>query len=80
MVFTELLRATAVFARSIKVLGWQPGSPKSLEHEFPIKNVLIFFFEIHRTSDTSMGSVALRKNAYGLYSTFTSQGSDCKVK
>ena len=58
MVFTELLRATAVFARSIKVLGWQPGSPKSLEHEFPKKNVLTFF-EIHRTSDTSMGSVAL---------------------
>ena len=53
MVFTELLRATSVFARSIKVLGWQPGSPKSLEHEFPKKNVPNFF-EIHRTSDTSM--------------------------
>ena len=58
MVFTELLRATSVLARSIQVLGWQPGSPKSLEHEFPKKNVPNFF-EIHRTSDTSMGSVAL---------------------
>ena len=42
MVFTVLLLARAVIARSIKVLGWQPGSPKSLEHEFPKKNVLIF--------------------------------------
>ena len=58
MVFTVLLLARAVIARSIKVLGWQPGSPKSLEHEFPKKNVLNFF-EIHRTSDTSLGSVAL---------------------
>ena len=58
MVFTELLRATSVFARSIKVLGWQPGSPKSLEHEFP-KKKCPDFFEIPRTSDTSIGSLAL---------------------
>ena len=74
MVFTELLRATGVFARSIKVLGWQPGSPKSLEHEFPKKNVLIFF-EIHRTSDTSKGSVALSNHAYGLHGISISQSS-----
>ena len=30
------------------------------------------FFEIHRTSETSMGSVALANHAYGLYGTFTS--------
>ena len=27
MGFTETLLARAVFAKSIKVLGWQPGSP-----------------------------------------------------
>ena len=68
----------AVFARSIKVLGWQPGAPKTREHGFP-KKILIFFFEIHRTSDNSIGSVALRNHAYGLYGTSTSQSSVCKV-
>ena len=29
--------AIAVFARSIKMLGWQPGAPKSREHDFPKK-------------------------------------------
>ena len=57
MVCAESLLARAVFARSIKVLGWQPGAPKSREHDFLKKNVL--FFEIHRTSNTSMGSVSL---------------------
>ena len=58
MVSTELLLARAVFTKSIKVLGWQAGAPKSREHDFPKKkNVL--FFELHRTSDTSMGSVSL---------------------
>ena len=58
MGFTERLLARAVFAMSIKVLGWQAGAPKSREHDFPKKkNVL--FFEFHRTSDTSMGSVSL---------------------
>ena len=28
MVSTELLLATSIFARSIKVLGWQSGPPK----------------------------------------------------
>ena len=28
MVSTELLLATSIFARSIKVLGWQSGAPK----------------------------------------------------
>ena len=42
MVSAESLLARAVFARSIKVLGWQPGAPKSREHDFPKKNVLIF--------------------------------------
>ena len=58
LVFTDLLLASAVFARSIKVLGWQPGAPKFREHDFPKKNP-VFFFEFHRTSDTSMGSVSL---------------------
>ena len=39
---TELLLARAVIARSINVLGWQTGAPKSREHAFPKKNVLIF--------------------------------------
>ena len=53
---TEILLARAAFARSIKVLGWQPGAPKSREHAFPKKNPT---FENYRTSDASMGSVAL---------------------
>ena len=39
---TEILLARAVFTRSIKVPGWQPGAPKPREHDFPGKNVLIF--------------------------------------
>ena len=42
MGFTKLLRARAVFAKSIKVLGLQPGAPKPREHDFPKKNLLIF--------------------------------------
>ena len=42
MVSAEALLARAVFARSIKVLGWQPGTPKPQKHDFPKKNVLIF--------------------------------------
>ena len=42
MGFKELLLARAVFARSIKVLGWQPGEPKSREHDFPKKNLMIY--------------------------------------
>ena len=37
MVFTEHLLAKAVFTRSIKVLGWQPGAPKPREHGFPTR-------------------------------------------
>ena len=37
MVFTEHLIAKAVCTRSIKVLGWQPGAPKSREHGLPTK-------------------------------------------
>ena len=57
MGFTESLLARAAFARSIKVLRWQPWAPKSREHDFPKKTS--YFFEIHRTTDTSMGSVSL---------------------
>ena len=35
MGFTKTLRARAVFAKSIKVLGLQPGAPKPREHDFP---------------------------------------------
>ena len=35
---TERLLARAEFARSIKVLGWQPGAPKIRQHVFPKKN------------------------------------------
>ena len=58
MGYTQPLLARAVFAKSIKVLGWQPGAPKFREHDFPKKKRHIFF-EIHRTSDISMGSVSL---------------------
>ena len=37
MVFTEQLLAKAVCTMSINVLGWQPGAPKSREHNFPTK-------------------------------------------
>ena len=37
MVSTEFLLAREVFAKSIKVFGWQPGAPKSREHDFPTK-------------------------------------------
>ena len=57
LVSIEPLLASAVLARSIKVLGWQPGAPKFREHDFPKKNP--DFFEIQRTIDTSMGSAAL---------------------
>ena len=32
--FKELLLGRAVFARSINVLGLQPGAPKTREHNF----------------------------------------------
>ena len=34
---TGSLLVRAVFARSFKVLGLQPGAPKSREHDFPKK-------------------------------------------
>ena len=37
MGYTELFLAREAFAKSIKVLGWQPGAPKSREHDFPKK-------------------------------------------
>ena len=43
LVFTEPLLASAVFARSIKVLGWQPGAPNFREHDFPKKKSCFFF-------------------------------------
>ena len=57
MGFAGSLLAKAVFARSIKVFRWQPCAPKSREHDFPKKTS--YFFEIHRTTDTSRGSVSL---------------------
>ena len=71
MVFTESLLSRAVFATSINVLGWQPGAPKSREHDFPKKKSC--FFEIHRTINTSIGSAALPNHAFGLYGSLTSQ-------
>ena len=57
MVSTDSLLARAMFTRLIRVLGWQPGTPEPREHDFPKKTS--YFFEIHRTTDTSMGSVSL---------------------
>ena len=42
MVSAETLLARSIFTRSIRVSRWQPGAPKSREHDFPKKNVLIF--------------------------------------
>ena len=39
--FTEPVLARAVFTRSNKVPGWQPGAPKIREHDLP-KEILIF--------------------------------------
>ena len=44
LVFKDPLLASAVIARSIKVLGWQPGAPKFREHDFPKKKSCFFFF------------------------------------
>ena len=77
MVFAEHLLARAVFAKSIKVRGWQPEAPKSREQDVPKKKRP--FFEIHRTIDNTMGSVDLCNHAFGFYRTFTSQGSVGKV-
>ena len=57
LVSTESLLARAVFTRLIRVLGWQPGTPKLREHDFP-KKKRSNFLKIHRTSDTSMGSLS----------------------
>ena len=57
LVSTESLLARAVFTRLNRVLGWQAGTPNIREHDFLKKTS--YFFEIHRTSDTSMGSVSL---------------------
>ena len=45
MVFKVFLLFRAVFARSIKVLGWQPGAPKSPGARLSKKkNVLLLKF------------------------------------
>ena len=77
MVFKVFLLFRAVFARSIKKLGWQPGAPKSPGARLSKKKRPTF--EIHRTSDASMGFIVLANHAYGLYGIFTSQSSVCKV-
>ena len=41
MVSAEPLLARSTLTRSIKVLGWQSGAPKSREHDFPKKNALL---------------------------------------
>ena len=77
MAFTVPLLVRAGIARSIIVLGWHTG------HKIPrvrfSEKKPPDFFELHRTSVTSMGSVAAGIYAYGLYGTFTSHISVCKV-
>ena len=65
MVSTESLLSRATFTRSIKAPGWQPGAPKPRVHDFPEKKCRDFF-EIHRTSDNTMGSLDLCNHAFGL--------------
>ena len=43
MVSTLLLLAIKVFAKSIKMLGWQPRAPKPREHEYPKKKLVGLF-------------------------------------
>ena len=43
MVSKKSLLARAVFTKLIRVLGWQPGTPKPQEQDFPKKNVSIFW-------------------------------------
>ena len=42
MAFTESLLAGAVFTRSIKVFGWQPGAPKIPGTRFSEKKKRLF--------------------------------------
>ena len=79
LVSKEPLIASAVFARSNKVLGWQPAAPKVPGARFSEKKSCFFFFEFHRTSETSMGSLSLQNHVYGLYRIFTTQSSVCKI-
>ena len=44
MGFTVLLRARAVFIKSIKVLGWQRGAPKTREQDLPKKRTFFLKF------------------------------------
>ena len=40
----ECLLTRAMFERSIKVSGWQPGATKSREHDFPKKTSFFLNF------------------------------------
>ena len=42
--FSEPSLARAVFTRSIRELGWQPGAPKPREHDFPKKRPIFLKF------------------------------------
>ena len=42
--FPEPPLARAVFTRSIRELGWQPGAPKPREHDFPKKRPIFLKF------------------------------------
>ena len=42
--FPEPPLAGAVFTRSIRELGWQPGAPKPREHDFPKKRPISLKF------------------------------------
>ena len=56
LVLTKLFSTMAVFERSIRVLGWQLGTAKIRDHDFPKKTS--WLFGNHRTSDNHMGTVA----------------------
>ena len=43
MVSTDLLLATSIFTRSIKVLGWQSGAPKIHGARFSEKKSVLIF-------------------------------------
>ena len=52
MVYTKRCSTSAVVERSLEVLGWQLGTAKFRDHDFPKKTS--WLIEIHRTSENHM--------------------------
>ena len=77
MVLTKRFPTSAVFERSIRFLGWQLGTAKVRDQDFPRKTS--WLIGNHRTSDNHMGTAAPFNRAYGLYGASISQDHVCEV-